>query len=73
MGRLDDAIARLDGAVDGIETGVAAALGPDGRSGALAAELAAARRENAALSAAAAEADAGLDRAIGRLKSVLEG
>lgn len=64
--RLDKAVARLEAALDGLG-------GPDGAGdAALKAELAAVKRDYAALAKTAAEVDGRLQRTIGRLELVLE-
>lgn len=64
--RLEKAVTRLEAALDG--------LGGSGGAGdaALKAELAAVKRDYAALAATAAEVDGRLLRSIGRLELVLE-
>ena len=68
MSRLDEAVKRLDGAVDRLEESLAAALRRDANSESLASELEAARRDFAALAATTDEVSSKLDHAIGRLK-----
>ena len=64
--RLDKAVARLEAALDGLG-------GPDGAGdAALKAELAAGKRDYAALAKTATEVDGRLQRTIGRLELVLE-
>lgn len=64
--RLDKAVAWLEAALDGLG-------GPDGAGdAALKAELAAVKRDYAALAKTATEVDGRLQRTIGRLKLVLE-
>lgn len=72
MSRLDEAVKRLDGAVDRLEQSLAAALRRDSGDGSLAGELEAARRDYAALAATTDEVSTKLDKAIGRLKFVLD-
>jgi hypothetical protein len=72
MSKVDEAIKRLDGAVDRLEESLAAALGRGGSSEMLVAELAEAKRDYAALSATTDEVSTKLDTAIGRLKFVLD-
>lgn len=62
--RLDKAVARLEAALDG--------LGDAAGDAALKAELAAVKRDYAALAATATEVDSRLQRTIGRLELVLE-
>ena len=71
MSRLRDATLRLEQAVDRLETAAATVLDADGAEG-LAAELAAARKDYEVLSRTTTEVSDKLDRAIGRLKLVLE-
>ncbi len=71
MSRLRDATLRLEQAVDRLEGAAAKVLDADGAEG-LAAELASARREYEVLSRTTNEVSDKLDRAIGRLKLVLE-
>jgi len=73
MTRLDDAIKRLDGAVDKLEDSLADALNRGGSTESLAAELAAAKRDYAELAATTDEVSQKLDATIGRLKFVLDG
>lgn len=72
MSKLDEAIKRLDGAADRLEESLTAALGRGGSSEMLAAELAAAKRDYAALAETTDVVSAKLDTAIGRLKFVLD-
>jgi seryl-tRNA synthetase len=72
MNDMEEAVERLDRAVDRLEVSLAAALGRGSSSSALAAELAAAKRDYAALAETTDEVSAKLDKAIGRLKFVLE-
>ncbi|MDA0340777.1 MAG: hypothetical protein O3B74_04170 [Proteobacteria bacterium] len=72
MSKLDEAIKRLDGAADGLETSLTAALARGGSSEMLVTELAAAKQDYAALAATTDEVSAKLDTAIGRLKFVLD-
>jgi len=72
MSQVEEAMMRLDQAVDRLEESLGAALGRGGSAEALAAELAAAKREYAALAETTDEVGAKLDKAIGRLKFVLE-
>jgi len=72
MSQVEEAMMRLDRAVDRLEESLGAALGRGGSAEALAAELAAAKREYAALAETTDEVGAKLDNAIGRLKFVLE-
>ena len=72
MRRLDDAVTRLEGAVDSVETAFVAALARGGDKESIAAELKAAKRDYAALAATTDEVSQKLDTTISRLKFVLE-
>ena len=72
MNNLDEAIKRLDGAIDRLEESLTAALARGGSSEILVAELAAAKRDYATLALTTDEVGAKLDSAIGRLKFVLD-
>ncbi|MBM85537.1 MAG: hypothetical protein CMM47_05905 [Rhodospirillaceae bacterium] len=72
MIKLDDAITRLEGAVDNVENAFVAALARGGDTEALIAELEAAKRDYAALAATTDEVSEKLDTTISRLKFVLE-
>ena len=72
MSKLDEAINRLDVAADRLEASLTAALGRGGSSEMLASELAAAKRDHAALTATTDEVSSKLDATIGRLKFVLD-
>jgi hypothetical protein len=72
MTKVDEAVQRLDGAIDRLEESLTAALGRGGSSEILAAELEAAKRDYATLAATTDEVSAKLDTAIGRLKFVLD-
>jgi hypothetical protein len=72
MSKFDEAVKRLDGAADGLEALLAAALAQDGRSDMLMVELEVVKRKYAALAATTDEASATLNTVIGRLKFVLD-
>jgi len=72
MSQVEEAMTRLDRAVDRLEESLGAALGRGGSSEALAAELAAAKRDYAALAETTDQVSVKLDKAIGRLKFVLD-
>jgi phage shock protein A len=72
MSKLEEAINRLDAASDRLETSLTAALGRGGSAEMLASELAAAKRDYAALTATTDEVSSKLDATIGRLKFVLD-
>ena len=72
MSKLDEAVKRLDGAADGLEASLAAALARDESSEMVLAELEVAKRDHAALAATTDEVSVKLDTVIGRLKFVLD-
>jgi len=72
MSKFDEAVKRLDGAADGLEALLAAALAQDGRSDMLMVELEVVKRKYAALAATTDGASATLNTVIGRLKFVLD-
>ncbi len=69
---MEQAVERLDRALDRLEASLTAALARGSSSEALASELASAKRHYAALAKTTDEVGAKLDKAIGRLKFVLE-
>ena len=72
MGRLDEAIKRLDAAVDGLENALSETTAGEVDKESLASELEQAKRDYAALASTTDEVNARLDSAIGRLKFVLD-
>jgi hypothetical protein len=72
MSDMEQAVERLDRALDRLEASLTAALARGSSSEALASELASAKRHYAALAKTTDEVGAKLDKAIGRLKFVLE-
>lgn len=72
MSKFDEAVKRLDGAADGLEASLTAALARGESSEMLLAEIEAAKRDYAALAATTDEVSAKLDITIGRLKLVLD-
>lgn len=74
MTRLDSAKKRLEDAVAGLETAIAGSDGLSaGDSRALQVELDAAHKQNKSLARTAGQVSARVDKAIGKIRLVLEG